>query len=159
MGIFNSYIFGKLRKSVGNVTTYELNGQQVARGKVVFKHDPKTPAQLEQRARMKMVRRLAREMTPAVREGFPGATLGRSTTVLCSGISGCWGWTSRGTWGLTPSSCSCLPVRLPRRTCRRPWTGRRAWWFLPSRRSRCVRRCRMTTGCSVPCCLWMGRIL
>ena len=76
MGIFNSYIFGKLRKSVGNVTTYELNGQQVARGKVVFKHDPKTPAQLVQRARMKAVRRLAREMTPAVREGFPGATLG-----------------------------------------------------------------------------------
>ena len=102
MGIFNSYIFGKLRKSVGNVTTYELNGQQVARGKVVFKHDPKTPAQLEQRARMKMVRRLAREMTPAVREGFPGATLGEKYNRFVQRNIGLLGVDEQGNMGFDP---------------------------------------------------------
>ena len=102
MGIFNSYIFGKLRKSVGNVTTYELNGQQVARGKVVFKHDPKTPAQLEQRARMKMVRRLAREMTPAVREGFPGATLGEKYNRFVQRNIGLLGVDEQGNMGFAP---------------------------------------------------------
>lgn len=70
MAIFKSAVFSKLRKSFGNVTMYELNGENVLRAKT-WKKDPKTPAQLAQRTRMKAARELAYRLLDAICVGFP----------------------------------------------------------------------------------------
>ena len=74
MAIFESTAFGKLSKSFGNLTTYEVRGKQVVRGKSKMRRDAQSPAQLEQRARMKAMRQLASRLAAVIREGFPGET-------------------------------------------------------------------------------------
>lgn len=56
MGIFRSTIFEGMRKSVGNVTTYMDGDRQVVRGKVAFRKDRGSEAQLRQRGRMRVTR-------------------------------------------------------------------------------------------------------
>ena len=70
MGIFKSPLFSKLRKSVGNITMYELDGVQVVRAKT-WKNDRQSPAQLTQRARMKAVKKLTHSLADAIHTGFP----------------------------------------------------------------------------------------
>lgn len=70
MAIFESTLFTKLRKSVGNITMYELNGENIVRGKS-WKRDRRSPAQRAQRARMKKVRKLSYSLVTALRIGFP----------------------------------------------------------------------------------------
>lgn len=70
MAIFESALFSKLRKSVGNITMYELNGENIVRGKS-YKRDIKSPAQLAQRARMKKVKKLSYDLWMALHTGFP----------------------------------------------------------------------------------------
>lgn len=70
MAIFKSALFTKLRKSVGNITMYELNGEDIIRGKY-WKNDRKSPAQLAQRARMIKVKKLAYDLINALCIGFP----------------------------------------------------------------------------------------
>lgn len=70
MAIFKSTLFSKLRKSVGNLTMYELDEQNVVRGKY-DKRDRKSPAQLAQRARMKKIKKLAYDLIDALYTGFP----------------------------------------------------------------------------------------
>ena len=56
MAIFNSILFHRARKSVGNVTLYALKEQNVVRAKGIHRRDRKSLAQLKQRVRMKAVR-------------------------------------------------------------------------------------------------------
>lgn len=70
MAIFESVLFSKLRKSVGNITMYELNGENIVRGKY-SKRDIKSPEQLAQRARMKKVKKLSYDLWMALHTGFP----------------------------------------------------------------------------------------
>lgn len=69
MAIFKSVLFTKLRKSVGNITMYELDGQNIVRGKH-YKRDVKSPEQLAQRARMKTVKKLSYDLWMALHTGF-----------------------------------------------------------------------------------------
>lgn len=55
MATFNSVLFRHVRNSVGNVTTYMLEDQNVVRAKRAYFKDRKTLAQLKQRARMTLI--------------------------------------------------------------------------------------------------------
>lgn len=74
MAIFNSILFNKIRKSIGNITTYELNGQNIVRANS-FRRDKKSPAQLAQRARMTAVVDLAHRVIEALKVGYPAVNL------------------------------------------------------------------------------------
>lgn len=74
MAIFNSSAFYRLRKSFGNLTTYELNGQNILREKIT-REDKRSPAQLAQRARMKAVITLACQLADALDRGYPAPNL------------------------------------------------------------------------------------
>ena len=75
MGIFDSVLFGKLHKSVGNLTMYNLNGQNIVRAKSSLgRHDKKSARQLLQRAKMKKVQQLACQLADAIAIGFPAST-------------------------------------------------------------------------------------
>lgn len=79
MGIFDSVLFGKLHKSVGNLTMYNLNGQNIVRAKSSLgRHDKKSARQLLQRAKMKKVQQLACQLADAIAVGFPASTYNRS---------------------------------------------------------------------------------
>lgn len=53
MAKFDSSLIYKANGSVGNVTMYQLNGQNVVRERNFHPYDPKTPAQLRQRQKLK----------------------------------------------------------------------------------------------------------
>lgn len=53
MAKFDSSLIYKANGSVGNVTLYQLNGQNVVRERNFHPYDPKTPAQLAQRQKLK----------------------------------------------------------------------------------------------------------
>ena len=55
MAEFNSYLLGKARKSVGNITLCYTRGKNIAKAKVFSRKDNPTPEVLAQRARMKAV--------------------------------------------------------------------------------------------------------
>lgn len=72
MGIFDSGL-GKIRKSVGNLTMYELDGKNIVRSKgTLRRRDRKSPLQMQQRARMKKVQELGWQLLEAIIVGFPG---------------------------------------------------------------------------------------
>ena len=73
MALFKSFLLGDVRKSVANVTMYAgANGYSIARGKRNTVRNPRTPAQLTQRAKLKALEEASRYFAPAAALGFPG---------------------------------------------------------------------------------------
>lgn len=78
MAIFNSYLLGKARKSVGNVTLAYVEKKNIARAKVFSRRDNATPPVLTQRAKMRLLGAMSRRLLPIIRVGFVG--VGKGTT-------------------------------------------------------------------------------
>ena len=78
MALFNSYLLGRARKSVGNVTLAYTNKKNIARAKIFARKDNATPAVLDQRAKMRLLGNLNRRLLPVIRLGFVG--VGKGTT-------------------------------------------------------------------------------
>ena len=72
MAEFNSYLLGKARKSVGNITLCYTRGKNIAKAKVFSRKDNPTPEVLAQRAKMKALVQLSRQLLPVIRKGFVG---------------------------------------------------------------------------------------
>ncbi len=72
MAEFNSYLLGKARKSVGNLTIVYAKGKNIVRAKVFNRRDNPTPEVLVQRIKMKLLGKLARRLLPVIRKGFTG---------------------------------------------------------------------------------------
>ena len=70
MAIIRSLAIGKARKSAGNLTFATVEGRTIAREKPVFVKNPRTPAQLEQRAKMRNVVAAYRDFGVKVKKGF-----------------------------------------------------------------------------------------
>lgn len=70
MGKFKSVVFRDLSGSVGNVTSYVLDGAQVVRSKPLLVRDAKSLAQLKQRERMKVINKLWRRFANALMVGY-----------------------------------------------------------------------------------------
>ena len=77
MAEFNSYLLGKVTKSVGNITLVYTKRKNIAKAKVFKRKDNPTPEILEQRAKMKTLAQFGRRILPVVRKGFAG--VGRGT--------------------------------------------------------------------------------
>ena len=77
MAEFNSYLLGKVTKSVGNITLVYTKRKNIAKAKVFKRKDNPTPEILEQRAKMKTLVQFGRRILPVVRKGFAG--VGRCT--------------------------------------------------------------------------------
>ena len=77
MAEFNSYLLGKVTKSVGNITLVYTKRKNIAKAKVFKRKDNPTPEILEQRAKMKTPVQFGRRILPVVRKGFAG--VGRGT--------------------------------------------------------------------------------
>ena len=84
MAKFNSYLLGKVRKSVGNITTCILNKENIAKAKIFTRKDVKTPEILAQRAKMKAIVSIARKLLPVIRKGFVGVGRGTTSTAFTS---------------------------------------------------------------------------
>ena len=78
MAEFNSYLLGKVRKSVGNITLCYMRKKNIVKAKVFSRKDNPTPAILDQRAKMKVLVELSRHLLPVIRKGFVG--IGNGTT-------------------------------------------------------------------------------
>ena len=78
MAEFNSYLLGKARKSVGNITLCYTRSKNIAKAKVFTRKDNPTPEILAQRARMKVLVQLSRSLLPVIRKGFVG--IGKGST-------------------------------------------------------------------------------
>lgn len=83
MAIFESTLFKKLHKSVGELTFYELNGQNIIRQKA-YKRDEKSPAQLAQRAKMEAVVDLCWQVADVLAIGFPAKNISLSANKFVS---------------------------------------------------------------------------
>ena len=59
MAEFNSYLLGKARKSVGNLTIVYAKGKNIVRAKVFGRKDNPTPEVLMQRMRVRLLGRFA----------------------------------------------------------------------------------------------------
>ena len=70
MAIFDSVLFRRVKNSVGNVTTYVLNNQNVVRAKCGHHRDRKSLLQLKQRVRMKAIQEVCYFFYPALQVGF-----------------------------------------------------------------------------------------
>lgn len=81
MAVFNSVLFRRLRKSIGNVTMYPLGDQNVVRAKASYRRDRKSLAQLKQRARVKAVRELSYMFYSVLQIGFCSRSL--KDGILC----------------------------------------------------------------------------
>ena len=66
MAEFNSYLLGKARKSVGNLTIVYAKGKNIVRAKVFGRKDNPTPEVLMQRMRVRLLGRFARRILPVV---------------------------------------------------------------------------------------------
>ena len=76
MAEFNSYLLGKARKSVGNLTIVYAKGKNIVRAKVFGRKDNPTPEVLMQRMRVRLLGRFARRILPVIRKGFAGVGKG-----------------------------------------------------------------------------------
>ncbi len=72
MAEFNSYLLGKARKSVGNLTIVYTKGKNIVRAKVFNRKDNPTPEVLVQRMRVRLLGKFARRILPIIRKGFAG---------------------------------------------------------------------------------------
>lgn len=77
MAEFNSYLLGKVTKSVGNITLVYTKRKNIAKAKVFKRKDNPTPEILERRAKMKTLVQFGRRILPVIRKGFVG--VGRGT--------------------------------------------------------------------------------
>ena len=84
MAKFNSYLLGKVRKSVGNITTCIFNKENIAKAKIFSRKDVKTPEILAQRAKMKAIVSIARKLLPVIRKGFVGVGRGSTSNAFTS---------------------------------------------------------------------------
>ena len=84
MAEFNSYLLGKARKSVGNITLCYTRGKNIAKAKVFSRKDNPTPEVLAQRARMKALVQLSRQLLPVIRKGFVGIGKGSAANAFTS---------------------------------------------------------------------------
>ena len=84
MAKFNSYLLGKVTKSVGNVTMCYMNKQNIARAKIFSRKDKPTPEVLAQRAKMKALIELSRRLLPVIRKGFIGIGSGTTSNAFVS---------------------------------------------------------------------------
>lgn len=71
MAIFKSTVFSRLRKSFGNATTCFSRGQNILKEKVTMIRNPRTPKQLSQRGKMKVLVELSRIFGGVLKLGFP----------------------------------------------------------------------------------------
>ena len=78
MAKFDSYLLGKVTKTLGNVTMCYKNKQNIARARIFSRKDKPTSEMLDQRARMKVLIELSRFLLPVVQKGFVG--IGNGTT-------------------------------------------------------------------------------
>ena len=78
MAKFDSYLLGKVTKTLGNVTMCYMNKQNIARVRIFSRKDKPTSEMLDQRARMKVLIELSRFLLPVVQKGFVG--IGNGTT-------------------------------------------------------------------------------
>ena len=60
MAEFNSYLLGKARKSVGNLTIVYAKGKNIVRAKVFGRKDNPTPEVLVQRMKVRLLGKFAR---------------------------------------------------------------------------------------------------
>lgn len=84
MAEFNSYLLGKVRKSVGNITLCYTRGKNIVRAKVFSRKDNPTPEILAQRAKMKTLVQLSRQLLPVIRKGFGGIGKGSAVNAFTS---------------------------------------------------------------------------
>ncbi len=82
MAEFNSYLLGKARKSVGNITLCYTRRKNIAKAKVFSRKDNPTPEILDQRARMKVLVQLLRKLLPVIRKGFVGVGNGNTSNAF-----------------------------------------------------------------------------
>ena len=78
MAKFDSYLLGKVSKTLGNVTMCYMNKQNIARARIFSRKDKPTSEMLDQRAHMKVLIELSRFLLPVVQKGFVG--IGNGTT-------------------------------------------------------------------------------
>lgn len=74
MGIFNSYLLGSVKKSVGNLTMYVAKGVSIVRGKAMNVHNPRTEKQQKQRAKMKVLTELSSRFSTILSMSYPRTT-------------------------------------------------------------------------------------
>lgn len=84
MAIFNSYLLGKAKKSVGNITLRYVNPKNIAQAKVFSRKDNPTPEALDQRARVRVLGKLGRRLLPVIRKGFAGVGEGTTSNAFMS---------------------------------------------------------------------------
>ena len=78
MAKFDSYLLGKVTKTLGNVTMCYMNKQNIARARIFSRKDKPTSDVLDQRARMKVLIELSRFCCRLYRKGSWGS--GNGTT-------------------------------------------------------------------------------
>ena len=82
MAEFNSYLLGKARKSVGNLTIVYAKGKNIVRAKVFGRKDNPTPEVLMQRMRVRLLGRFARRILPVTVKALQEWVRERLTTLL-----------------------------------------------------------------------------
>ncbi len=82
MAEFNSYLLGKARKSVGNITLCYTRRKNIAKAKIFSRKDNPTPEMLAQRAKMKVLVQLAQSLLPVIRKGFVGIGNGSTSNAF-----------------------------------------------------------------------------
>ncbi len=87
MAEFNSYLLGKVTKSVGNITLVYTKRKNIAKAKVFKRKDNPTPEILEQRAKMKTLVQFGRRILPVVRKGFAGVGAWYGIQCLCRALN------------------------------------------------------------------------
>ena len=68
MAKFDSYLLGKVSKTLGNVTMCYINKQNIARARIFSRKDKPTSEMLDQRARMKVMVQLSRILLPVAEQ-------------------------------------------------------------------------------------------
>ena len=84
MAEFNSYLLGKARKSVGNLTIVYAKGKNIVRAKVFGRKDNPTPEVLVQRMKVRLLGKFARRILPVIRKGFAGVGNGTAYNAFMS---------------------------------------------------------------------------
>lgn len=75
MAIFNSYILGQVKKSIGNVTMYRAKKKNLARGKAISVRNPRTDLQVGHRSKFNRLVNLAGVFGGVILKGFQTRSL------------------------------------------------------------------------------------
>jgi hypothetical protein len=67
MAIIQNPFIGGIRKSLGNVSFYKQYGKIIMRAKPLNPKNPKTPAQLKQRSKMRTIIQFVRQVAPLIK--------------------------------------------------------------------------------------------